>query len=160
MGWGSWVCFASDAPGVLTIPSLVLALFQWSASLAVIIQRWTKDIGTVAYRITDLNSCAPSDGLDFLQNSPYDRAYRIIQTTTFCVSTVFMLLGGGSKDAVNSGISIVGLAELIYSSVMATRGMPLVVSGNCLLVQLNPRLGYLDSSISTTWKALSGFMGF
>lgn len=48
---------------------------------------------------------------------------------------------------------------LIYEAVIATKGRPVVVSGNCMLVELDPRLGFLDSEIDNWWKALVGMTG-
>jgi hypothetical protein len=57
-------------------------------------------------------------------------------------------------------MTLPALAELIFAAVVATKGTPMVVSGNCLLVELSPRKGFLDSEIRTRWKAFSSFMGF
>lgn len=48
---------------------------------------------------------------------------------------------------------------LIYECVIATKGMPVVISGDCMLVELDPRWGFLDSEIETFWKALVGIGG-
>lgn len=162
LGWGTWICFAFDMRmPLISYPALILALFQWCSSLAIIVQRWTRSIGTVAYLVTDLHGCTPHEGLTYLQGGIRSRPYRIIQLTTFLTTTVWAFLCGQNvKSSINGGISLVGFAELVYSCVVATKGMPIVVSGDCFLVELSPRLGYLDSSISTSWKVLSGFMGF
>lgn len=46
-------------------------------------------------------------------------------------------------------ISLIALVELILSCTITTGGIPMVVSENCLLFEFSPRLGILDSSIST-----------
>jgi hypothetical protein len=163
LGWTTWLCLAGDVRGQFAWPPLIIALFQWVSSLAIIIQRWKRSVGSVAYEIVNTNGCTPYDGLSFLESGVRSRAYRIFQTTSFACGTFVCPFLLGQEDiagSVNTGMCVIAFAELVYSCVVATKGMPMVVSGNCLLVELNPRLGYLDSSISTSWKALSGFMGF
>lgn len=55
-------------------------------------------------------------------------------------------------------IGYVSFALLVYVCYVGNAGTPLVVSGDCLLVEANPRYGFLDSTIGTTWKALSFFV--
>lgn len=57
-------------------------------------------------------------------------------------------------------MALPALAELIMTAIVATKGTPIVVSGNCLLVELNPSKGFLDSPVSTRWKVFAYFMGF
>lgn len=48
---------------------------------------------------------------------------------------------------------------LVYEFVIAGKGRPVVISGNCMLVELDPKLGFLDAEIESWWKALSGITG-
>lgn len=38
---------------------------------------------------------------------------------------------------------------LVYEIVVATKGRPVVISGNCMLVELDPKWGFYDSEIGT-----------
>ena len=157
MGWALWFDLMHLIFGPFALPPL---LFQWVASLAVIIQRWRFDLGSIAYKIEDLNGCVPVDGLGYLQQGARSRSFKIFQSVTFSVATLFMVWGMSYPQGFNVNLALLALAELIYTAVIANRGTPVVVSGNCLLVEFNPRKGFLDSSISTRWKAFSSFMGF
>ena len=157
MGWALWFDLAHILFGPFALPSL---LFQWAASLTFIIQRWRSGLGAIAYKVEDLNGCVPVDGLIYLQQGARSRSFKIVQSVTFSVATLFMLISVGDPDGFNGCLAMLALAELIYTAVIANRGTPIIVSGNCLLVELDPRKGFLDSSISTRWKAFSSFMGF
>jgi hypothetical protein len=54
---------------------------------------------------------------------------------------------------------LISFPLLVYEAVIATKGRPVVMSGNCMLVELDPRLGFLDSQIDNWWKALVGITG-
>jgi hypothetical protein len=45
------------------------------------------------------------------------------------------------------------LPEIIYEGVIAGKGTPVVISGDCMLIELNPKWGFLDSEIENWWKA-------
>jgi hypothetical protein len=47
---------------------------------------------------------------------------------------------------------LIWLPVLIYEIHVAVSGTPVVFSGNCMLVELNPKWGFLDSEIETYWK--------
>jgi len=64
------------------------------------------------------------------------------------------------KEQINRELAVFILVELIYSCVIVTRGRPMIVSGNYLLVELDPRLGFYDSVIPADWKAITSFMGY
>ena len=49
---------------------------------------------------------------------------------------------------------------LVYEIVIASLGRPVVISGNCMLVELDPKFGFLDFEIETWWKVLTGITGF
>jgi hypothetical protein len=156
LGWAPWY----DLVGFYKDFAILPLIFQWAASLAIIVQRWRGIIGSVAYQITDLNGCVPHDGLGYLEMGARSRTFRIFQSVTFPVATLFAFLSIGDREQFDSRLAVLALTELIYTSVVANSGTPMVVSGNCLLVELNPRKGFLDSSINTRWKAFSSFMGF
>jgi hypothetical protein len=160
LGWATWFDLAHILFGPFALPPLV---FQWVASFALVIQRWKGGLGTVAYHIDNLNGCMPANGdagIAFLQQGARSRNFRILQSVTFPVSTLFMFLSSSDPDSFNGMIALPALGELIYTAVIASKGTPMVVSGNCMLVELNPRKGFLDSSISTRWKVFASFMGF
>ena len=53
-----------------------------------------------------------------------------------------------------------GVPLAIYGGVIATRGVPVAISGDCMLVELSPRFGFLDSSeIDLWWRVLVGAVG-
>ncbi|KAF2999679.1 hypothetical protein E8E13_001986 [Curvularia kusanoi] len=157
MGWALWFDLTHVVLGAYAVPML---LFQWTGSFAVIVQRWTSGFGSIAYSIDNLNGCVPVDGLAYLQQGARAHSFRLLQSITFPVATLFMVLNLRNPATFNAFLATPALAELIYTAVVASKGTPMVVSGNCLLLELNPRVGFLDSSISTRWKAFSGFMGF
>jgi hypothetical protein len=157
MGWALWFDLAHLVLGPFALPMLV---FQWVGSFAVIIQRWTSGFGSIAYQIDNTNGCTPVDGLAYLQQGARAHSFKLLQTVTFPVATLFMILNAKSPEGFNGFLAFPALAELIYTAVVASKGTPIVVSGNCLLVELNRRVGFLDSNISTRWKAFSSFMGF
>ena len=159
LGWSSWLSLSFEGWWPFTILPL---LFQFAASFGMIIQRWRGSVGAVAYEIVDLHGCTPSEGLSYLEQGARSRQYRIFQTVSF--SYTFLCGISHYKDRDRKSFAgelvIIALAELIMDAVVARSGTPIVVSGNCLLVELSPRLGFLDSGVSTGWKALSSFMGF
>jgi hypothetical protein len=156
LGWAMWF----DLVQFYSVFAFIPLIFQWPASLALTIQRWHGGLGLVAYQVTNLKGCTPYQGLDFLQQGARSHQFRILQTVTFSVSTLFGVMSLGNPDQMGGAMALPALAELIMTAVVASRGTPMVVSGNCLLVELNPRRGFLDSSISTRWKSFASFMGF
>lgn len=48
---------------------------------------------------------------------------------------------------------------LVYEVDVATRGRLVFMSGDCMLVELDPRLGFLVSEIDDWWKSLVGIAG-
>jgi len=57
------------------------------------------------------------------------------------------------------GTIVLSVPLLCYEVAIATQGRPVVISGNCMLVELDPRLGFLDSEIDNWWKVLVGLNG-
>jgi len=49
---------------------------------------------------------------------------------------------------------------LVYEVLIAAKGTPVVISGNCMLVELDPRFGFYDSEIDTWWKLLISLGGW
>ncbi|KFX92844.1 hypothetical protein V490_05153 [Pseudogymnoascus sp. VKM F-3557] len=156
LGWAMWFDLAQFYNVFAAIP----LLFQYPASLALVIQRWHSDLGRVAYEVTNLNGCTPHQGLNYLQQGARFSQFRILQTVTFSVSTLFGVMSLGNPSQMAPSMALPALAELIMTAIVATKGTPMVVSGNCLLVELNPNKGFLDSPISTRWKTFASFMGF
>jgi len=54
---------------------------------------------------------------------------------------------------------LIYIPVLVYEIVIATKGMPVVISGSCMLVELDPKLGFYNSQIEAWWKALTGLAG-
>lgn len=156
LGWAMWF----DLFQFYNVFTYIPLIFQWPASLALTIQRWHGGLGSVAYQVTNLNGCSPHQGLDFLQQGARSHQFRILQTVTFSISTLLGAMSLNNPDQMGTAMAFPALAELIMTAVIASKGTPMVVSGDCLLVELNPRKGFLDSSISTRWKSFASFMGF
>ena len=156
LGWSSWLSLSFEGWWPFTILPL---LFQFAASFGIITQRWRGSVGAVAYKIVDLHGCTPSEGLSYLEQGARSRRYRIFQTVAFSY-TFLCGISQHDRKSFPGLLIIIALAELIMDAVVAGSGTPIVVSGNCLLVELSPRLGFLDSGVSTGWEALSSFMGF
>ena len=163
MGWALWF---EQFYSHLEWYALPMLFFQGTGSFSVIIQRWTSRFGDIAYQINHLNGCKPVDGLGYLQQGARTHSFRVFQSVTFPVATCCMILanikGENRKrgEGFTKSLVIPALAELIYTVVVASQGTPMVVSGNCLLVELNPRVGFLDSVINLRSKIFSSFMGF
>jgi hypothetical protein len=156
---------------VLPLFPLIFVIFlEVCGGLAVVIQRWAGDVGTIAYTVTDLNGCTPFNGTAYLQQGARSHAFRIIQNC----EVVFMDLSFGlsfkiADDGNHSSIGlkvawsvltlILYIPEIIYEGIIAGKGTPVVISGDCMLVELNPRWGFLDSEIENWWKALEVMTG-
>jgi hypothetical protein len=151
---------------------VVFTAFQWGASLTTIIQRWKGTIGTIAYIITDSHSCQPHSSFSFLTAGIRTRAFKIMQTTNFAYATMMIpiLIGAvfdGKDHAGYASRYVVSLFitcgpvvyEIIYMALIASKGTPVVISGNCMLVELSPRFGYFDSEIVFHWKLLMAITG-
>lgn len=50
-------------------------------------------------------------------------------------------------------------ALFLYEVAVALRGIPVVLSGNCMLVELSPKLGFWDAPIDPWWKVLVQLVG-
>jgi hypothetical protein len=159
LGWAAWYDLFDHPFEYYALPPLA---FQWVASFALIIQRWVGGLGTVAYQIDSLNGCVPADGVAYLEQGARSHSFRIVQSATFAVSTLFMMLVSYAKaPGLFNGIMVMpALTELVIAIFVASQGTPIVVSGNCMLVELKPDQGFLDSDISTRWKVFASFMGF
>ncbi|VUC29356.1 unnamed protein product [Clonostachys rosea] len=159
LGWAAW-CDLFERPfEYYALPPLV---FQWVASFTLVIQRHVGDIGTVAYQVNNLNGCVPVDGVAYLEQGARSHGFRIVQTATFVVSTLFMILLFSVRAPWLLSLLMImpALAELVMAIVVGSKGTPMVVSGNCMLVELGPGDGFLDTGINTRWKVFASFMGF
>lgn len=139
---------------------LLVGLFLTVASWAVIIQRWNGDIGTVAYEITNSHGCEPYDGFQYLQQGVRSRAFTIIQTVEAAFVLVVIIIvrvvqvvqvryarhlgpRHGFLQYASGGLLLQIYGSVIaYEGLIATKGAPIVISGNCMLVELNPRFGF------------------
>jgi hypothetical protein len=166
--------------------SLLLGILQFFASFALIGQRfaaptytvWSPDphltttfnltrLGSVAYQITDFHGCLPRNGTAYLEKGARSDIFRAIQTvqanySCLILVILFIMLKSDrevKKWAVAFCTFLLSFPLLIYEADMATKGRPVVMSGDCMLVELDPRLGFLDTDIDNWWKALVGITG-
>ena len=131
-------------------------------------------VGTVAYQIVDTNGCTPYDGLEYLERGARSRIFRIIQTVEYFYSgiviTGIMFASFGGSDSMGSrqrvlqvaaglGLLVLWLPILAYEIRIALLGTPVVISGNCMLVELNPKWGFYDTEIEDYWKVLVSLTG-
>ena len=153
----------------------VILAFWWVGSLYLIIARFGGFIGTVAYKIISLNGCSAPDPNDrnFIGGI---RGMGLLagQIGLFVGISIFSLLRWCPETSFGSrpGIKTKWLlwtyvvTLVVYWSVITALcinlgrlGSPYVVSGNCILVELDPRLSFYDSIIPTYWKVLMAFFG-
>ncbi|KAF2754010.1 hypothetical protein EJ05DRAFT_489718 [Pseudovirgaria hyperparasitica] len=135
----------------------ILGVVSWVLSLVYIVGRWK---GVTAYLVTNLNGCKYHDGLDFLQTGRRTADFRIFSTVAFVLATLVALWGLFPCDRDRKlGWLLLPLVFAIfcYDCYVANAGTPLVVSGNCLLVEESPALGFMDSGVRLSWKVLSFF---
>lgn len=151
---------------------LLFSAFQYGASLTTIIQRWKGTIGTLAYHVTNTHSCTPHSSLSFLTSGIRSRAFKIMQTTNFAYASMMApgliaIVMDVEVDGGNTSRYMVSLFitcgpvvyEIIYMALIASKGTPVVISGNCMLVELSPRFGYFDSDVVFHWKLLMAITG-
>jgi len=163
---------AEDENMALYVVFSLFGGFQGAGALAVVIQRWKGAAGTVAYLITDDNGCTPINGFGYLQQGARSRDFRILQTVEFfysgiIITIVYILTADGNvgqrhkwlKAVAGIGLMLIWIPVVVYEGIIATMGRPVVISGNCMLVELDPRWGFLDSEIVVWWKVLVGFAG-
>ncbi|CAG9995557.1 unnamed protein product [Clonostachys byssicola] len=92
--------------------------FQWVASSALVIQRWVGGLGTVAYQLDSLNECVPAYGMAYLEQGARSHSFRIVQSATFAVSTLFMAQG-----LFNGMMVMPALTELVIAIFVAHGGI-------------------------------------
>ena len=164
--------------GCINFLLAILCVFQYIGSGVVITQHWTGKLSTTAYTITDNHGCVPYHGLDYLTKGARSRAFKIIQTIELLYIGLLYFGGcNGDSDVGNDTtldyefegeigkmakvvlLPLILIPVMVYEIIIATKGSPVVISGNCMLVELDPKLGFLDSEISTFWKVLVGMTG-
>jgi len=153
---------------------LVVAFLQCIGALCLIIQRWRGDVGSVAYMISNTYDCVPQNGFAYLESGVRSRAFRIFQTASYinAIWALFHALGNTEGNLRRSGSTteiftltfsvyflLIMVPELIYTIIIATQGRPVVISGSCMLVELDVKWGFLDSEISALWKVLISWVG-
>lgn len=161
-----------DEAVLIAVIVLLFSLFQAGGEWAVIIQRWKQEIGSIAYVIDNNNGCIPYNGFGYLQEGVRSQAFKIIQTVEFFYSGIGITFVFGAAASGNLGARQIGIQGvtgiflllifvpvLIYQIIIAVKGTPVVISGNCMLVELNPKWGFLDSEIENWWKALVSIAG-
>lgn len=179
----SAVWFALRARQEVLVSTLLLLItcFQIGGSSAVSGGRQDGSLGSIAYNVTDLNGCVPYNGTHYLQQGTRSHAFYLIQVAELGVAGIFVspfffcALGQCCSSDVSDyeaesnadvwALVVAGAQFLLYFPVLvfefviAGKGRPVVISGNCLLVELDPKLGFLDSKIEVWWKVLSGITG-
>jgi hypothetical protein len=154
-----------------------LGLLQMLGSCIIVFGRLDGSIGSVAYKITDTHGCLPFNGTAYLEQGARSGAFKTVQVVEWSVAFLIMFsmvpIGLCLRRCINDNDDEYGLVKLIisgvwavtylpvliYEIVVATKGRPVVMSGNCMLVELDPKLGFLDSRIDTWWKALVSLVG-
>jgi hypothetical protein len=134
---------------------LLVWTFQGAGMSALWIQRWVGTVCSVAYLITDTNGCTPANELGYLQQGARSRAFKIIQTTeaiftAFALSSIsFSMMEEGrpgrhkiTRAVLAALLMFIYVPVLVYECVIAVKGRPVVISGNCMLVELDPRFGF------------------
>jgi len=156
----------------LVIPQLMASVIQLVGTLVIVFQRG-KELGTVAYNITDTRGCLSHNGLGYLEQGARSHAFRGIQIAQVVWAYVSLPLlytpnrknasgkesSAEIKVAVALSTLVISFPILIYEIVIATKGRPVVLSGNCMLVELDPKLGFWDSEIDNWWKVISMLPG-
>lgn len=152
---------------LITILAL-MTLFQLCGSAGVLIQRSTGRVGSLPYIISNDNGCIPTNGFEYLQQGARSHIFRVIQTIEFFYSffVLWVMVSytrsqtyWAIKQAAPLYLFFIYIPVLVYEIIIATKGRPVVISGNCMLVELDPRFGFLDSEIETLWKVISGISG-
>lgn len=144
--------------------------FQGAAALAIVIQRWKKEIGTIAYMIIDTNGCTPYNGLVYLEQGARSQSFRILQLVEFLysgviINGVWLMTISGNVDRrelklfAAAGMMFIFIPVIVYEGIIAVKGTPVVISGDCMLVELNPRWGFLDSELAVWWKIFVSISG-
>lgn len=152
-----------------------LSIFQYIAAYVIMAQRNNGTVGNIAYLVTELNGCSPINGTTaYLEQGARTKAFSLIQSLEVTYTTIVFLFaccivfGGGESDDCSAKtmnlnmavwLFILYLPILLYEIVIAAKGTPVIISGNCMLVELDPNLGFLDSEIATWWKCLIGITG-
>lgn len=160
---------------VMVFLSMILGYVQFCLAISIAGQRQgaTLGFGTVAYNITNMHGCQPwnsTGSVEYLQQGARSHTFKIIQIIQVNYSCVvliitFLMMGQDDPDTNKMKTAyalctiLLSFPLLIYEAIIATKGTPVVISGNCMLVELDPRLGFLDSEIDNFWKVLVGITG-
>lgn len=119
-----------------------------------------------------MDTCIPyNNDFGFLIGGVRSRAFRIMQTTNFVWATVYGSISlidmfSGFENIVHRPSDLVGeyqrhrvfmgfmvtfflaFTKITYLSLIASKGAPVAISGSCMLVELDPHLGFFDAEIS------------
>lgn len=160
---------------VLLLPALALMLIQFGGTGGLVTARnefYGIDISTLAYNITDANGCTSYNGsFSYLEQGTRYSAFQTIQAVEFwwslgCLFVLFLtsivFMAKEYKQSVWRYWSIVFayiniviiIPVFFYEVYVAVAGTPVVISGDCMLVELNPNVGFMDSTIDPVWKYL------
>ncbi|KAF3938668.1 hypothetical protein ABW19_dt0206070 [Dactylella cylindrospora] len=158
LNWVAWLEAKPFRPEF----AYTVAIVIWSITLVTVMLRWIV-LGKTAYVINDWVDCTPSEDWGSLGRGVRSNQFRILQTVTWSIASLAVIqswrLPGKIAD-VASIASMLAFAEFVFTIYVAMRGTPMVVSGNCLLVEQSPALGFLDSSVPGTWKRIGSIMGY
>lgn len=160
---------------VMVLLSMILGYVQFCLAIAIVGQRQnaSSGFGMVAYNITNMHGCRPwnsTGSVEYLEQGTKLHAFKIIQIVQVNYSCVVLIITFsmiGKEDHVTYKLKsvyalctiLLSFPLLIYEAIIATKGTPVVISGNCMLVKLDPKLGFLDSEIDSCWKVLVGITG-
>jgi len=163
----------------IAYPFLLFWSFQGTGTWAIVIQRWKGIVGSVAYLISDTNGCTPYADLSYLEQGARSRAFKIIQTvevvyaslilSVVSLSATWGFYTSGVRNAPGTHkdirafaatmLLLIHIPVLVYQSIIAVKGTPVAISGNCMLVELDPRWGFYDSRIENWWKIVVSITG-
>jgi hypothetical protein len=151
---GGWISVEDGATTAIfiawafSIESYTIALllslfgaFQGMGALVIIIQRWKKEIGTIAYMVVDTNGCTPYNGLGYLEQGARAQNFRILQLVEYLYSGIVInvvwlsTISSGNVDHREMkmyaavGMMFIFIPVVVYEAIIAVKGTPVVISG-------------------------------
>jgi hypothetical protein len=155
---------------LLRIALRFLVVFEYGATLYLLIGRSAGSVGNVAYKITNLNGCT-------LATSMSDPNFvggwlrgpvLAIQWVNFVLATVTAIVSTCMSWEHNLRVKYqvfffffisLCLSEILVFVVKGSNGVPFFLSGDCALIELDPRAAYYNSEIDAYWKAFMTILG-
>jgi hypothetical protein len=158
---------------LLRIALRFLVVFEYGATLYLLIGRSAGSVGNVAYKIINLNGCT-------LATSTYDPNFvggwfrgpvLTIQWVNFVLATVTAIastcMSWKHNLRLKYGVFFFSFISLFLSEffVFVVKGsnygygVPFFLSGDCALIEPDPRDAYYNSEIEAYWKAFMTILG-